>query len=506
MNKKRFFHSIRVISLILCTAMLLGMFIGCTETTGDDSEYIEYTSTITHTVTNSDSQDTESSGASNTSSGNSGNETSSTTSSNKEVDNVKTEGKTFTLVSSLLPERNSKTKTVFEQLFYKRVEEVEKEYGVKIKVITTLSGYAENVAPLIQAGKMVGNVVETQVRYLPALISAGYIKPWDEIKGIDINNPNFVSGYTNLATFGSKHYGLQFYKPAEVRYCVVMNKTLLANAGIDANNIYSLIEQKKWNYDTLLDYAKKTTDSGKGIYGVGGNPEYFMEMLMNGNNANIVTINSSGKATPTYTDNKIVEALDFMNKLVNVEKVYKTTSTMSKKASFKTPDYISEFVQGKCAFLFEDSWVINQKIRPKVKNFDYGMITAPLGPSGTKYTSSSGHARVFYITSTNKELDFTVKIFNALAETPKGYSGDQWWKDEVQLDYFQNNDKNSLKIYEYSLNNMSFDPGLGMANVFDGFKDAAFGSIFWNSGMTPSAAISSIKGNYDKVINDFFNK
>ena len=56
------------------------------------------------------------------------------------------------------------------------------------------------------------------------------------------------------------------------------------------------------------------------------------------------------------------------------------------------------------------------------------------------------------------------------------------------------------------LNNMTVDYGLGMENVLSGFKDAVFGAIFWKSGKTTDAAIDGIAGNYDKAINDFFNK
>lgn len=504
--KKQYSIMLRVFCIALSLVLMVGAFSGC-KNSSDEDEYSIYTSVIQHVV---DGDGNKVNDTNSTATGNKNDKTSSTGSSSDKTSGnsstVETREKTFTIVSSLLPDRNNKNKTVFEQMFYKRVEEVEKEHNVKIKVINTMGCDAAQMAPLIQAGKMVGNICEIEVRYLPALVAAGYAVPWDNVKGVDVNSPNFTAGYTKAATIKNKHYGLQFMKPPEVRYTVVMNKSLLKKAGIDADNIYDLIKNKKWNYDTLLDYAKKVTNAEKGIYGVGGNPEYLMEMLMSGNNANIVTFNSAGKASPTYTSKNVVEALNFMNQLINVDKVYKKISTMSSKAGFAAPDYISEFVQGRCAFLFEDSWVLNQKIRPKVKNFDYGMISVPLGPSGTKYVSSSGHARVFYITSTNKHLDFTAQIFNALSEAPSGYEGNQWWKDEIALDYFQNGDSKSLDIYLNSLDNMSFDYGLGMDNVFDGFKDAAFGSIFWNSGKTPSAALESIKGNYDSAINDFFNK
>lgn len=499
---------VRILTQIMCLLLSFSMLVfagGCRSNPSDLSEYSEYESVITTVVEKNNSGASGSdSGQNQSGSGQAGSGSSSTSGAN--LDKVETKGKTFTIVSSLLPDRDAKNMTLFEKLFYQRVSEVEKEYGVTIKVVNSMGGAADQVAPMIRAGKMVGNIVETQVRWLPALVAAGYINPWDNVSGVDINNPNLIPGYTQVATIGGKHYGLQYMKPPEVRYCLIMNKNLLKSAGIDPNAIYSMVQNKTWNWDTFEQYAIKTTNAAKGIYGVGGNPEYLMEMLLNANGANLVTLGSNGKATPSYTSANVKQALNFMNKLINTDKVYKTQSTMSSKTGFSTPDYNSEFVQGKCAFLFEDSWVINQNIRPKVKNFDYGMVMVPLGPSGTGYTSSSGHARVFYITSTNKELDFTAKIFNALTESPSGYSGDQWWKDEIMLDYFQSGDTQSLDMYMKSLDSMTFDYGLGLDNVFDGFKNAAFGSIFWNSGKTTDAAIDSIAGAYDKTITDFFNK
>lgn len=510
-NNKLVSTLFKTLCLVLCFSML-AFAGGCRKTQTEGSEYSYYESYITTTVDKENNDDnqgasdnkTNGSGSGQTSKPTGGGTTSGGSTGN--LDNVKTKGKTFTIVSSLLPDRKAKNLALFEKLFYQRVAEVEKEYGITIKVVNSMSGDAKSVSPLIKSGKMVGNIVEVEVRRLPALIAAGYVNSWDNIKGVDINNSNFNPGYTKVATIGGKHYGLNFMKPPEVRYCVVMNKNLLTAAGINPDEIYNMINNKTWNWATLEDYALRTTNASKGIYGVGGNPEYLMEMLLNSNNANLVTFDGSGKATPGYTSSKVKESLNFMNKLINTDKVYKTQSSMSQKTGFYTPDYISEFVQGKCTFLFEDSWTVNQNIRPKVKNFDYGMITVPLGPSATDYTSSSGHARVFYITSTNKELDFTAKIFNALSQPPAGYSGDQWWQDEIKLDYFQKNDSKSVDIYMKSLNSMTYDYGLGLENVFDGFKNAAFGSMFWNSGKTTDAAIDSIAGAYDKTITDFFNK
>lgn len=531
MAKKHMNSFVRIFSIMLCAVLICSAGTGCKDSGPAESEDEYYTSTIRRPVDNNDDdnnndandEDSNTSvetqdpnGEQNTSSKkgstgtNNNGETSSkaTANNDKDLDDVKTEGKTFTICSSYLPAKESEDNTLFEQIFFKRVREVEKKYGVTIKIINTLEVTADGLASFIRAGKPVANILETDVRRLPAMIAAGYIKPWNQIVGVNVNNPNFFAGYTNSAKIGGNYYGLQFEKPPEVRYCMVMNKNLLKQKGINPDDIYNMVDKKKWDFATFLDYAKRTTNAGSGIYGVGGNPEYVMEMLMSANNAQIVTLNANGKATPTYTSQNVVKALEFMNQLINTDKVFYTTSGMFSRNTYASsmPDYINQFIQGKLTFLMEDSWALNQRIRPQVKNFDYGMLPVPLGPSGTKYTSSSGHARVWFTTSTNKDLDFTAKIFNALAEAPAGYSGSNWWQDEVQLDYFQNNDTKSLGVYTNLLNNMVVDHGLGMPNVFSGFENKVmYEPMFWSSGKTVSAAIDSIKGNYDKAINDMFN-
>ena len=76
----------------------------------------------------------------------------------------------------------------------------------------------------------------------------------------------------------------------------------------------------------------------------------------------------------------------------------------------------------------------------------------------------------------------------------------------MQLDYFQNNDTKSLGVYVDLLNNMVVDHGLGMPNVFSSFENKVmYEPMFWSSGKTVSAAVESIKGNFDKAINDMFN-
>lgn len=503
---------VRSISLVLMLALFVSCFAGCKNTSDEGSEYSIYTTVVYEDDdTGVDGDTAQDSTSSSEGSSGSGGQTADTGSSGgTSTEAVKTDGKTFTIMSAYLPQSKSKAQYTFEKLFWERAEEVEKEYGVKIKVI---SGYpnTNNLAALIMAGKKVANILETNVEDVTNLASAGYIIPWDDVAGVDVKNSNFWSGYTNAATLGTKHYGVQFEKPPELRYCVVVNKTLLSSKGINADEIYNLVENKQWTFAKFLEYAKKATDTSKGTYGLGGTPSKVAQMLMAANGGKVVTINSNGKASATYTSKNIKNALDWMYDLVNTSKVYYTVSAQFEdgKADSAAPDYIQSFIDGKLAFLLEDSWVLNQQIRPKVakkgNNISFGLLPVPLGPdAGSKgYMSLSSYARVFTITKTNNEQAFTAKILNALAEYPEGYDAGNW-QDEVAADYFQEGDTKSLNMYLKLLENMESDPGMGLPRVYEGFIDSAmFTPIFYDKN-TPSAAIDAIGTTYDKAISELF--
>lgn len=423
--------------------------------------------------------------------------------------NVDVKGYTFTIISTLLPTKQSSNNTLFEKLLFDRIDEVQKELGCTIKVVNSLSVTPSTLAPMIQAGKKVGDILEVEMRYLPALLAKNYLQPWDNISGINTKDAKYTKSYTRLATINGKTWGLQFMKPPEVRYCVIMNKTLLGQKGINADEIYKMINNKTWDFETFATYAKAATAKNGSTRGLGGRPDYVTEMLIAANNGKLVTQGGNGKATATYTSNKVINAINFYDRLVNKDKSFMVTAGMSQQSTFESqqPDYINSFIQGKLAFLFEDSWTLEQKIKPRVKNFDYGMIMIPKGPDATDYVSPAEHARVFVLTNTNQaDLAKTAKIFNALAEPPSGYGTDDWWLYDVQLSYFQKNDTESIKMYKASLEKSVWDLGQGIQSLSNGFKkEAVYKTIFWNSGLTPKAAIEGIAGMYDEAIKAVYN-
>lgn len=503
MKKEFLFNALRITAVCLLSLAIVFGCIGCKKTV----TYEEYLSVDTDTAENDDNNSQGTASEKDTTDNSDKNTNSST---DVKDGKVQTKGKTFTICAPNLPTSVNADSPLFEKVLYERIEEVEKKYGCTIKVVNSIPVEMSNLVPLLQAGKDFANVIELDVRKMVPLMSAGYLIPWNDMPNINVNDSKWIKGYTELTKFYGKNYGLQFEKPPELRMCLIMNKTLLKSSGVDADGIYDLIKNKKWDFATFRQYAISATKVVNGVttsYGFGGNPMYISNSLICSNNGRLVTL-SGNKATATYTSQNVVQALNFFNQLVNDDKVFMKTAGMSSKSTYNTslPDYIKQFINGKIAFLLEDSWALNQQIKPRVKNFEYGMISVPMGPSASEYVSCSTHARMFAVPVTNKDKEFTSLIFNELAESPEGYEGEWYW-DDIQADYFQSNDKKSIEIYKSDLNNMVSDLGYSVSALNDNYLNTVvLGSIFWNSGQTPEAALKGLEGAYDSTIASMFNK
>ena len=463
------------------------------------------------------SEDDPVSGGDETSDGESGQETGSAAGSNSAGANtsksgdskVDLKGYTFTIASDWMTLReNLGEKTpLFERLFWERAEQVEKDLNCKIKVIR-FESTAGNMRSYIMAGKKIADVVETIPMWIPQSISNGYFKPWDEVPGINYKDSSTWLQYANsLGTSNGKVYGIQFLKPAEARFCVMFNKTLLAKNGVDAEGIYSLVDKKQWTWDKMREYAiaatKDTTGDNKiDTYGILGKPEYLASAFLSSFGGSIGTMNGK-KCTFSLNSSASLAGLNFYDGLVNTDKVVWVPDQLLSAASYdNVPEnlYIQKFNSGEAAFLIWESWVLNQYTKAQAK-FDYGILPLPLGGSQKSYVSPAHNLRVLTVTSTNKDLDKLAPILNALAKPPKGYEKEAGWLEDIQADYFQAKDKKSIEMYKLILNSSMRDPGLSVASLDSAFKtDVIMNSIYLKKS-TVGAAVDSIKNAHTDAIN-----
>ncbi len=420
---------------------------------------------------------------------------------------VDMKGYNFTILSAHLPTKLSKNSTLFEENLFTRIKEVEKKYNCKITILNSPYPDMETIQTYVAAGKKVADLLELSPYQMVAAKELGYIVPWDTCADINVNDPRWCDSYTKLGYYDGKQYGLQFYRPEEVRYCVVLNKSLLKANGVDPNSIYDMVDNGTWTFDKFQEICVKVTkdtnnDGKTDQFGFCGLPNYISWGLIGANGGSLVK-DSGGKVVANFTDSKVVNALNYYDKWVNTQKIMYTNDHALSATPWDTVhniDAINYFLKGNCAFLMYESWVLNQQIKPRA-TFDYGMVPYPKGPDATTYTSNSMNARLMCLTTTNKNPEKTAIIFNALAR-PVDDQLD--WADDVQADYFQSNDKRSLDMYDLCLRNVTYDKAYAVNSVANALNLVYAESIFARK-TTPSAGLSAIGNTLDDPINELFN-
>lgn len=426
-------------------------------------------------------------------------------------------GYEFVLGSVYMPTKPNKLSDQSVKDFFAMLDEVGKKFNCKISV-KNITFSTEFLAPKILAGDMVCNLLTQTCEGWPSNAAAGYIQPMDKIKGIDIRDDRWVKSYTDYATFGGHVWGLQFTRPAEVRACLFYNRTLIKKYVGANEDPYTYVKSKKWTFDKFRQMASACTvdtnqDGTTDIYGVLANSlvdaAYF---LIGANGGTLITDNGDGTVTPSYTDKPVQEALELYYDLANVDKSLKVwdyaRSVETWNDNISANEVQKFFTEGKAAFYIGESWLAPQVLKKAESTLDYGMVPLPMGPSASRYSSPSMFGSVWTITKncTGKDLTNTVKIFNAMAEYFNEEEGDDWWLEDLQEDYFRDDDKTSLEMYKLCMQGMTPDFSCAAPTLRGEFGMGALADAIFFRQNTIAQYLSSIKGNYDSLIRATFTQ
>ncbi|MBT2215981.1 sugar ABC transporter substrate-binding protein [Virgibacillus dakarensis] len=177
------------------------------------------------------------------------------------------------------------------------------------------------------------------------------IEPIDEnIASDDVDLAPYPEGLLGLYQYDNKTYALpKDYDTIGLWY----NKTLFDEAGI-------AYPDETWEWNDLVDAAKKLTDSSKGIYGIAASiadeqASYFNTIFASGG-----YIISEDKTEAGFDDPNTIEGLQLYYDLIDKYEVSPTHAQM------ETTDANAMFESGKVAMLFQASYMI-----PEFKTNDY---------------------------------------------------------------------------------------------------------------------------------------
>ena len=384
--------------------------------------------------------------------------------------------------------------------------EIEKDYNCTIEVVN----YSVSLSTLrakVQSGDKVGDIVDVTSREIIPVIRAGLLTPLDEVAGLNVMSDYWDAGSRNVATYGGHVYALNFMKPIEVRSCIAYNKDVLQKYGVTAD-LVQMVKDGEWTWDNWLPILKQVTkyaaDGSVECYGLGSTRQDILAFnFISSNNGYVIQADDTGAVKETLDSPETMEALNFFFDLCNEHKVYNT------KGWADTATYARNFINGKVAFMHCESWVLTQQVKDIAGDVEYGMLPFPNGPqrAGAKdYKSNCDHMRYFCITKANKDLDKTVPVFNAFGRYIYNYGGEEeWWRQDIEMDYFQKGDTDSVDMYLLTLEGACVDYGLTISSIATAFNDNIIGRTILKKRSTVAATINSLHGTFNSDISTIFN-
>ncbi|MEX1028775.1 MAG: ABC transporter substrate-binding protein [Paenibacillaceae bacterium] len=212
----------------------------------------------------------------------------------------------------------------------------------------------------------------------------GVLAPIDEFMKADgVPNTDFYEQALKELSSDGKLYGLPLTVDARALF---YNKTILAEKGLNPPT----------TWDELADVAKQLTvwegdklvRSGFSLADVG---LFNMTLQQAGGQM----LNEDG-TKPSFNSPEGLKVLEFWNKLMNVDKVYK----LGFEAGLG--EGTDAFVTGKVAMIYTGPWMLSNYMKYG-KDLDFGVVAPPSGPTGGKGSVMGGFGLVIAEASKNKE-------------------------------------------------------------------------------------------------------
>ena len=251
---------------------------------------------------------------------------------------------------------------------------------------------------------------------------------------IDLSGEQWNQACIDFGTYKGKVYGVNT-GGVEPRECVFFNKKILADAGIDYNEIYDAQADGTWTWDKMeyyMDLIQQKDDDNDGIpdvRGVTGNGGRITRGLVYGNNACFFDYNEEGKLVPVMDSEACMESLnkryDWAQKYIPQKNDYAPDGEWNWFEGF--------WKEGKVLFFAGQTYEgYNQGSLMDTCDFEWGCVAFPKGPHAETYQYAGVTNLISIPNVYDEETSLKLQKIYALytAPTPGVDADTSWIRDE----------------------------------------------------------------------------
>ncbi len=334
-----------------------------------------------------------------------------------------------------------------------KIEELQEKYNMKIEFINVpFDEYMDKFTTTVLAGEPFADVAIMEFKRAIVPVKDGLVLPISEfaLGNSDINNEQKLT--VKLPPLGGGEYS--FNKAGGVSVVGLhYNRDLFTKLGLpDLQEIYASGE---WTWEKFMEVAKLATrdtdnDGKTDSFGFSGWPADTARHFGATNDAKFV---DDATFLEGISDPKMIETLEFVNRISNVENVAKV-KTGNKMDWNET----NTFKDGDVAMAIMYDWNLSDL------PFEVGVVPIPKGPSGTgQYTYANTALNGWFIPKGVKDPQIVFQIFEEMQDVPptEEYPGQDW----LESRYTHESD---IRMAIDHIN------GTGMVSVEEGIPDFPF--------------------------------
>ncbi|TFE23050.1 ABC transporter substrate-binding protein [Cohnella luojiensis] len=321
-----------------------------------------------------------------------------------------------------------KGETAGEKASLAKIAELEKKYNCKIEFVNIpFEQYMDKFTTAVLAGEPIADISIMEFKRSISPVKQGLVLPLNDftLATSDINNEQ--KHIMKLPAIAGAEYS--FNTPFVSAVGMYYNRDLIKKLGLpDPQELYM---NGQWTWDKFLEIAKQATtdtnnDGKNDTWGYSGWPADAARHIGVTNGA--LFVNDSDLSLG-LTDPKLTEALEFVNRIYNVENVVKV-KTGNKMDWNET----NTFKDGDVAMSINYDWNMGDL------TFEVGIVPNPAGPQGDgKSTFANTAQNGYFIPKGVKEPQIVYQIFEELQDIPptEEYLGQDWlesrFKNEADI-------------------------------------------------------------------------
>ena len=342
----------------------------------------------------------------------------------------------------------------------------------------------ELLAASVGGVKMADFLCVRQNTWIPLAMMGG-IRPLETMidAGLDLyNENNFNQIYTLMSTIEDHVYALDItgkYENTRLGHFYAFNKELCESAGYPAETLYQAVRDGEWDYDMMLEVARKIS---KDTDGDGVNDIWGIALDTDGNEVwtngagPIVFDEAQGKWVSNVMDPQLIPALQFMYEISQNDVQTPVAGGIGRGERRQL------FYDGKAGF----AGLYGSNLRDsEYKNMEAacGLLPLPKGPDADKYAMNLVDMDTFVCQTANQNWEKSAKVMNAIGAALTDFEA---YRQSV-LESVYGDEEAIEVIFDYALPNATMNIAKCSEEMNNIMRKGLYQSIY-QLDMTPAQA------------------